>query len=245
MASLFVVQHIAREGPGLLAEMALEQGLNVQVCRAWAGEPLPHDHPADQVLAVMGGPMGVADVGDPAYPWLASTLDLLQQRLERHRPVLGFCLGAQLLARAGGGGAVPLLVGDPPVPLKEVGFGAVSFTRFAAEEPVLAGLAPSELMLHWHGDRLLLPPRATLLASSLHCREQMFRLGDRAYGLQFHCEVGPEDLARWLKEDGAFVASALGMDGLRRLREEARLWLPAATVSWRQLLRNLLQRCLC
>jgi GMP synthase (glutamine-hydrolysing) len=244
MASLLVVQHISREGPGLLAEIARERGLAVERCRAWAGDPLPRDHPADQLLAVMGGPMGVADLDNPDTPWLAPTLHLIRQRLELNRPILGVCLGAQLLALAAGGDAVPLMVGEPPLPLKEVGFGAISFTRPADQEPVLAGLAPSEVVLHWHGDRILMPPQATLLASSLHCPEQMFRVGRLAYGLQFHCEVGPADLARWLREDDAFVRTALGTGGLQRLREQASRWFPAVEGAWRQLLGNLLDACL-
>jgi GMP synthase-like glutamine amidotransferase len=129
--------------------------------------------------------------------------------LELQRPILGFCLGAQLLAAAAGGGAAPLQVGDPPVPLREVGFGAVHFTRSHSQEPALAGLAPSQLVLHWRGDRIQLPPTAQLLASSLHCAEQLFRIGARAYGLQFHCEVSPEALERWITEDSAFVRACL------------------------------------
>ena len=238
-----MVQHIPREGPGLLAEIAREWGLAVEMCRAWAGEPLPRDHPADQVLVVMGGPMGVADLENPDTPWLSPTLHLLRQRLELNRPILGVCLGAQLLALAAGGGAVPLLVGEPPVPLKEVGFGAISFTRSADQEPVLAGLSPSQVVLHWHGDRILLPPKATLLASSLHCPEQLFRVGRLAYGLQFHCEVGPMDLVRWIAEDDAFVRAALGAGGPQWLREQASLWFPAVDGAWRQLLTNLLHAC--
>lgn len=244
MPSLLVVQHIEREGPGLLAEIARERGMEVEICRAWLSESLPKHHPPDQILAVMGGPMGVEDLANPATPWLAPTVALLQERLALHRPILGVCLGAQLLAVAAGGGAAPLEVGDPPLPLRELGFGAVHFTRSSAQEPVLAGLAPSALVLHWHGDRIRLPPPAQLLASSLHCPEQLFRLGERAFGLQFHCEVGSEQLERWISEDAAFVCAALGPNGAHRLRQDAAHWLPKVSPVWRRLLGNLLAVCL-
>jgi GMP synthase-like glutamine amidotransferase len=168
---------------------------------------------------------------------------LLRQRLLLDLPVIGICLGAQLLAHAGGGTAVPLLVGDPPLLHREVGFGALHFTRNAEEEPVLRGLAPAEVVLHWHGDRLQLPAAATLLASTLPCPEQFFRLGTHAYGLQFHVEVTAVAFERWVSEDAAFVQSALGPDGAERLRTDATRWLSAATPTWRRLIDNLFNAC--
>lgn len=237
---LLVVQHVEREGPGLLAQVATERDLAVRILRPFAGDPLPDALRPDQILAVMGGPMGVADLGDSAFPWLMPLVTLLRRALADERPVLGFCLGAQLLAHAAGGGAIPLTVGDPPLPHREVGFGAISFTRSPAEEPLLQDLPASLLVLHWHGDRIQLPPSATLLASSLACPEQLFRIGPRAYGLQCHIEVTPAALERWIVEDAAFVRAALGAGGADRIRVEAARWLGPVMPLWRILLHQLL-----
>jgi GMP synthase (glutamine-hydrolysing) len=167
-------------------------------------------------------------------------VELLRAWLAAGAPVLGFCLGAQLLALAAGGGAGPLTVGDPPARLREVGFGAIDFRVTAAEEPLLADLPSSLLVLHWHGDRIHLPPGARLLASSLLCPEQIFRIGSRAFGLQCHIEVRASALERWLEEDREFIAAALGAEGEARLRSDAARWLQNLEAPWRRLLTNLL-----
>ena len=122
----------------------------------------------------------------------------------------------------------------------EVGWGAVTFTAPAATEPVLAGLAASELVLHWHGDRIVLPPGAVLLASSLHCREQAFRIGQHAWGLQFHLEMEAAAIGTWLAEDADYVREALGPGGAERIREGAACWGEAVATSGRRLIHNLL-----
>jgi GMP synthase-like glutamine amidotransferase len=224
MAELLVLQHLPLEGPGLIAECAAERGHTLTQVDLSSGAALPPARVPGQILVVMGGPMGVGDLGNPAYPWLAAELDLLRQRLDQRAPVLGICLGAQLSAAAAGGGAEPLRVGDPPQPLREVGWGAVTFTATAATEPVLRGLAASELVLHWHGDRIVLPPEAVLLASSLHCREQAFRIGQHASGPAVsHRNGGRRD---WGLVGGGWRlrAGALGSDGAERIRAGAELW---------------------
>lgn len=241
MTRLVVLQHLDREGPGLFAVEARARGWEVLICRLDQGDAVPPLGPDDGLL-VLGGPMGVADVGDPAFPWLAAEVELLREVLHRGQPVIGVCLGAQLLALAAGGTAVPLAVGEPPRPLREVGFGAVSWLLDPASDPLLRGLETSELVLHWHGDRCLLPPQAELLASSLHCREQAFRLGPRAIGLQFHVEVEPPMLERWLVEDADYVVGAFGPEGPARLRADGQRWGERLQQRGRCLVANLLDQ---
>jgi len=243
MTRLVVLQHLGREGPGLFAVEAERRGLPIRIVRLDLGDPLPALQP-DDVLLVLGGPMGVADVGDPAFPWLAAEVELLRQALDRQQPLVGICLGAQLLALAAGGTAIPLQVGEPPRPLREVGFGAISWCADPAQDRVAAqllhGLAASELVLHWHGDRCVLPPAAELLASSLHCREQAFRIGPRAVGLQFHVEVLPDQLELWLHEDCDYVVGALGPGGADRIRADAERWGAQVARQGARLIANLL-----
>lgn len=242
MTRLVVLQHLEPEGPGLFAAEARRRGWPVHTLRLDQGDPLPVLQP-DDLLLVLGGPMGVADVGNPAYPWLEAEVDLLRQALARQHPLIGVCLGAQLLALAAGGTAIPLQVGDPPQPLREVGFGAISWRVDPQQDPgaaqLLRGLAASELVLHWHGDRCVLPPQAELLASSLHCPEQAFRIGARAVGLQFHIELLPEQLELWLSHDRTYVLEALGADGVERIRADGLRWGPQVARQGGRLIANL------
>jgi GMP synthase (glutamine-hydrolysing) len=241
MTHLVVLQHLEREGPGRFAEEALRRGWTVTVCRPDRGEPMPRLGP-DQALLVLGGPMGVADIGSPSFPWLAGEVALLRECLACERPVIGLCLGAQLLAFAAGGQVVPLMAGEPPVRAYEVGWGPVAWTRTQGQEPVLAGLGDAMPALHWHGDRIQLPAAATLLGSTPLCAEQMFRIDHHAHGLQFHVEVTDAALESWLEEDGDYVRQALGPDGVEQVRSGQARWGEAGERQGRRLINNLLDR---
>ncbi len=241
MTQLVVLQHLEREGPGRFAEEIRRRGWGLTVCRPDLGEPMPRLGPG-QALLVLGGPMGVGDIGSPAFPWLAAEVALLRECLDCERPVIGLCLGAQLLAFAAGGRVEPLRVGDPPVRAYEVGWGPVEWTLPEAREPVLAGLGDGAPVLHWHGDRIRLPPGATLLGSTPLCSEQMFRIGHHAHGLQFHVEITAAGLERWLEEDGDYVRLALGPDGVERVRQGQTRWGEAGERQGRRLINNLLDR---
>ena len=218
-----MVQHIDREGPDLVAEIALEQGMSIHTIRPDQGEPLPDPISTKNTIALLlGGPMSVGDRHQESLAWMQQELDWLTRWHQHNNPVLGICLGAQLLAVAAGGAVQPLQVGLPPQPLKEVGYGSIHWLTKPSSEPLLKGLQPSEIVLHWHGDRIHLPADATLMGSSLHCAEQVFRIGAHAIGLQSHLEIDGDALERWIANDHDYVVNALGAEGPDRLTQDWR-----------------------
>jgi GMP synthase (glutamine-hydrolysing) len=236
-----VLQHAATEGPQRLAELLAEAGLAVEVVALDRGQPVPRALPASVPLVVMGGSMGVSDIGDPAFPFLADEVALLRQRLAADAPVLGVCLGAQLLAHAAGARVFPngKTGPDGPTRVYEVGWAPVDYLPVEGE-PALAGLGRRAMMLHWHGDTFDLPAGAVRLASTADCPNQAFRLG-RAYGVQFHPEMDQATIGAWLASDTAYVEKACGPGGAERIRGETPRLFPEYAAARDRLLRNLVQ----
>ncbi len=191
--SVFVVQHVPFEGPALIAPALAARGLAIETARQYEPGGPAFDPARHAGLVVMGGPMN-AEQHD-RYPFLAREIEWLRAALAAETPTLGVCLGCQLLASAGGSRVYPNRV-------KEIGFLEVEATAAAAEDLLLRPLGPRQAVLQWHGDTFDLPAGAVLLARAATCEHQAFRLGPRAWGLQFHLEVTAEVLDRWLSEPG-------------------------------------------
>lgn len=236
-----VLQHTATEGPELVARALATRGIACDVRAVYAGQAVPADLAAGELLVLMGGPMGVGDAGDPRWPFLSQEIALAQKLIARDVPVLGICLGAQLLAAAAGARVYPNTRPGPdgqPVAAREVGWGAVDLAD-ARQEALLVGLPPRPLVLHWHGDTFDLPAGAVHLASTPVCANQAFRLR-RQVGFQFHCELEQDTIGVWAHEDAAFARSALGEGATERiLADTARLYAGARPV-WDRLLANTL-----
>jgi GMP synthase-like glutamine amidotransferase len=178
-----------------------DAGAPLTVVRIDRGEPVPPPAEVGAMagLVVMGGPMGVHD----DLPWLADERALLAAAVEADVPVLGVCLGAQQLAAALGADVKP---GPEP----ECGVGEVHLTTDAIGDPLL-GPVPTPLpCVHWHSDTFALPDGAVHLARSDAYENQAFRVGRRAYGLQFHVEVTASLVAHWGPHlpPGVFVRTA-------------------------------------
>jgi GMP synthase (glutamine-hydrolysing) len=228
------------EGPARIGSVARSMGLEVVVYALNDGTRVPATIPDGDLLVVMGGGMGVGDIGDARWPFLGPEVELLAALLKTGRPVLGVCLGSQLMAHALGARVAPLLVGDPPAVHREVGWGAVTFTVPPETEASLAGLNESEVVLHWHGDTFEAPAGAKVLASTLACHNQMFRFGRRAFGLQFHVEIDAADIEVWVRDDADFVRAANGPGGGERILEETARYMPRHRQVGERLIKNIL-----
>jgi GMP synthase (glutamine-hydrolysing) len=230
-----ILEHVAHEGPGQLAAIFARQGYQLEERRLYRGESVPSTLERGDFLVVMGGPMGVGDIADPRYPFLAQECALLKQAAAAHHPVLGICLGAQLIAHAAGAQVYPNAINGTHV--LEVGWKPVTFTGANTREE-LAGLRDQEMMLHWHGDTFSLPPGAIHLGSTPECRNQAFRLA-RQVGLQFHPEVDEETIACWAHADAPYLQLANGEHAATRLRDDTARYAPAYRAIGERLLSNI------
>lgn len=189
MTEVLAVQHIPGGGPGRFGGWLEEEGLRVRVARPFEGDVLP-ERLAGRALLVLGG--GYLPDADDRAPWLPRTRSLVREALETGAPVLGICLGGQLLAHVAGGS----VRGEHGAP--EAGSTALSLRPEADGDPLFDGLPPQVRAIEHHVDAITqLPPDAHWLMQSERCPYQAFRCGERAWGVQFHPEATAENVARW------------------------------------------------
>ena len=187
MAKIYVLQHHPVENLGTIADALEGAALAWQYIRVADGQPVPRDMKGAGGLIVMGGPMGVYQTD--RYPWLRDEMALIQDSIKRNMPVLGICLGAQILAAA-----LDAKVERNPNG-KEIGWYPVSLEPAAREDRLCRDLPQTLTPFHWHGDIFELPAGGVSLASSEKTPCQAFRYGDNAYGIQFHFEVTRDAVA--------------------------------------------------
>ncbi|HJP37715.1 MAG: gamma-glutamyl-gamma-aminobutyrate hydrolase family protein [Gammaproteobacteria bacterium] len=189
MRRLLVFQHVPYEILGNLDPLLRAAGFRIRYVNFGRQPDARPDISRYQGLIVLGGPMN-CDQFD-RYPHLATEIDLLRQTIAAGKPVLGICLGAQLIARALGARVTANKS-------KEIGWYELNPTEAGRNDPLFAHFDTSQMIFQWHGDRFEIPRGATHLATSPDCQNQAFRYSDNVYGLQFHLEVDEPTILRWL-----------------------------------------------
>jgi GMP synthase (glutamine-hydrolysing) len=182
---LVIIQHVAVEGPGLIGQLLSER--DIPTLHVGPDADMPSSDRLDRAsgVIVLGGPMGVYEAD--RHPRLRGEIALLEHALAASKPVLGICLGAQLLAATLGARVYP-------GPRKELGWFDVTLTSAAGEDPLFREAPARFEALHWHGDVFDLPAGARHLASSELTAHQAFSAGDCAWGLLFHLEAGVDQV---------------------------------------------------
>jgi GMP synthase (glutamine-hydrolysing) len=205
---VLTIQHICCETPGKIEETLRARGFATERIQIFKGHRVPEEIGEAAGLVVMGGPMGVYEQG--RYPFLRQEARLIEQALKNDTPILGICLGSQLLASVLG---ARVKRGEK----KEIGWHPVGLTESAAADALWKGVASPFIAYHWHGDVFDLPGGSVSLASSDLTPCQAFRHGENAYGFLFHMEV-TETIVRDMVRVFADELHADELDGEEILR---------------------------
>ncbi len=178
--------HVPFEGPGIIHEWADERGHQLKGTHSYENEIMPHTDDFD-FLIIMGGPQSACEL--EKYPYLQEEISLIGAAINADKPVLGICLGAQLIGAAF----------DAPAsrsPEKEMGCFPVELTEAGKHDRIFKNFPSSFASIHWHNDMPGVPADAAVLAKSAGCPRQVIRYGEKVYGLQFHLEFTKEKLQK-------------------------------------------------
>ena len=188
MSPVLIFRHIAHEGPGYLGDFLREKKIPYEMICVDQGESVPDTADGTSALVFMGGPMSVND----PLPWIADELALIRQAIDRGIPVLGHCLGGQLLAKALGATV-------HANPVSEIGWHMSTRIDNATARDWLAGVPHESELFHWHGETFEIPVGATPLLQSLFCPHQAFVYGN-SLGFQCHIEMTSALVEKWVEE---------------------------------------------
>jgi GMP synthase (glutamine-hydrolysing) len=190
MKKVLVFTHVDSEGSGTLGYFLESLGFRLRTVRLHRGDRPPNKVRKFDAIISMGGPMNVDE--EHRYPFLRKELNCLERAIDANIPVLGVCLGAQLIAKASGAVVTKALE-------RELGWNNVFITDEGRKDILFQGLPQIMNVFQWHEDTFEIPRGATLLATANPCPQQAFRYGN-AYGLQFHIEITENELKEWFKD---------------------------------------------
>jgi GMP synthase (glutamine-hydrolysing) len=182
-------RHVPFEGLGLIEPALRSRGIGFDYADLYTAGAGPPETDGYEGLIFLGGPMSANDL----LPYLKTEMRAMERAIGEGKPVLGVCLGAQLMARTLG---APVYRNTAP----EIGWFDIRLTQAAASDKVFTGLNSVERVFHWHSETFDLPGGAELLAHSEQTARQAFRYGQAVYGLQFHLEVTPRMIVNWYRE---------------------------------------------
>ena len=187
MKEILIFRHAAHEGPGYLADYLNRRGLSHRLVRVDRNDPIPSSIDGVSGLVLMGGPMSVND----PLSWIPKVTDLIRKAVAADIPVLGHCLGGQLISKALGGTITKN-------PVKEIGWLPVTRVENTMAQNWLGDLPPEFKVFHWHGETFSIPPGATRILASRDCANQAFVTG-KTLAFQCHIEMTSDLVREWAR----------------------------------------------
>ncbi|MCK5422904.1 MAG: type 1 glutamine amidotransferase [Deltaproteobacteria bacterium] len=228
--TILFIQHVRNEGPGIFKEVLDEMGVSSHILEIFSDKNffLPTDC---RGVIILGGPMNVDD--EPKYPFLKEEKEFIKNLLKIDFPLLGICLGAQLIAQVAGGRIFRATE-------KEIGWYPIRLTGKGEQDPLFQGLPKLFEVFQLHEDTFEIPPKGKRLVTSDGCHNQGFKVGKRGYGLQFHLEADSKMISNWLdanKEDPFFD----NVNSVDSLKQQTAKKSPTCLKWGKKLLSNFLQ----
>lgn len=188
---ILIIKHIEIEGPGSIEDFFRNTAWGLRIIELSRGGRLPANFNEIEAIISLGGLMNVYE--EDRFPFLKYECDLLKQAIKEEIPILGICLGAQLLAKACGARI-------KKAQTKEIGWHKVNLTEAGRNDPLFKNLPAQLDVFQWHEDTFEIPEGGLHLAESISCANQAFRFGRNAYGIQFHIEVAPDMIESWINK---------------------------------------------
>lgn len=212
MGHVIAVRHIHFEDCGTLESVLAERGHRVSYLDAPAFNLRDIDATTPDLMVFLGGPISVYE--EDKYPFLTDEITLAERRLSTNRPVLGICLGSQIIAKALG---ARVFAGS----VKELGWKPLQLSSAGESSDIVELGGSKTLMLHWHGDTFDLPDGAELLASTPECEHQIYSVGEHCLAFQCHPEVDPDKIEHWLIGHACEIAATTNVT-VQQLRDDTR-----------------------
>jgi GMP synthase (glutamine-hydrolysing) len=230
--NIVVIKHVEKEGPGLVEAFFRADGWDLKTVELARGERLPESFEDTAAVIMLGGPMNVYE--ERAYPFLKNEDSFIRRVLIEEIPFLGICLGGQLLSKACGG-----QIGKSPV--REVGWYTVELTQDGQKDLLFRGLPKSFKVFQWHEDTFEVPAGGLLLTQGKGCRNQAFKIGTNAYGLQFHIEVTEEMIESWMEDETGRIDAKRIRSDTKKLKESFELQAHDLFVNFKRIIESSLR----
>lgn len=206
---ILIIKHVSIEGPGTLGDFLQSTSHKIKIVELERNQILPSVEKCDAIIS-MGGPMNVYET--EKYPFLLEEENLLKDALKKQIPILGICLGAQLLAKVSGAGV-------KKAAQKEIGWYKVNLTQEAKADPLFEGIDTPLEIFQWHEDTFDIPKDGILLGTSETCKNQAFRVNQNSWGLQFHPEIDDMMLESWFDNNSEGLDKKAMLDGYYKRKD--------------------------